>query len=240
MLENATEKLIDILGCECEVIPPKEGAGEVLEIYEKAKAEGIREGYTPVLIVPDQNLLEMIKEAKAPSYYLEEYKKHKGKDILDGFLKEIKDYLEKEGESWEEVIGEVESGESMNEFIGFMPDDWNETLEVVLAKIPTKNPWEVFAWIPMGGWNECPPTEYMMAVMKDWSETYGAVPVVITQDIIECTILKRPETEEEAVAIGEEQYAFCPDIVEQCCGDATIGQLADTLLKSDIWFFWWD
>ena len=40
------------------------------------------------------------------------------------------------------------------------------------------------------------------------------------------------------MALALEQYAFCPDIVEQGCG--TIGYLADTLAKSNKWYFWWD
>ena len=240
MRKNMTQEMADQIGCEYEIIPPMDEVGQVLKLYEEAKEDGKQKGYVPILVVPDQELLNRMKEAEEPEYYLKEYKKHDGKAILDGYLSEIKAYLEKLGEPWEEVVSDVERGEGMNEFIGFMPDDWDSTLEVILAKIPTEHPWEVFAWVPMGGWNECPPTEYIMAVMKYWVETYGLEPVVIAQDMIEGRVPQRPKTAQEAVAIGEEQYAFCPDIVEQCCGDATIGQLADTLMKSDVWFFWWD
>ena len=29
-------------------------------------------------------------------------------------------------------------------------------LPLVLAEIPVSRPWEIFAWLPFGGWNECP------------------------------------------------------------------------------------
>ena len=138
------------------------------------------------------------------------------------------------------MIDTVERGQEIEGFAGFVPDDWEETLEVLLVKVPTTHPWEVFAWIPMGGWHECPPTEYMIAIMKYWYEQYRFYPVVISGDMIEGMVPEKPKTAEEAVAIGIEHYAFCPDLIEQCCSDVCIGQWADTMMKSLIWFFWWD
>ncbi len=40
--------------------------------------------------------------------------------------------------------------------------------------------------------------------------------------------------------VAQEQYAFCPDVVDQGGEDATVGALADTLRQSDKWYFWWD
>ena len=54
--------------------------------------------------------------------------------------------------------------------------------ELILAKIPMTEPWKVFAWIPFGGWNECPDTEDMMAVCKYWHDKYNVIPAVISSD----------------------------------------------------------
>ena len=35
-------------------------------------------------------------------------------------------------------------------------DDTGMTYPLILAKIPVKNPWEIFAYLPFGNWNECP------------------------------------------------------------------------------------
>lgn len=239
-MDKRTREMVTFLSCDCQVIPPQRDPDKLLEIYYAAKEEGQKEGFVPVIIVPDENLLTVCKKAKDSDYYLKEYQKHNGKDILDGYLKEIRDCLEKQGEPWEEVVSTVERGQEIDELIGYLPDDWDETLEVILAKVPTTDPWEIFAWIPMGGWNECPPTEYIMAIMKYWYEKYQFQTIVICGDMIEGMVPEKPATEEEAVEIGTEHYAFCPDLIEQCCGDATIGQWADTLLQSVIWFFWWD
>lgn len=36
-----------------------------------------------------------------------------------------------------------------------------------------------------------------------------------------------------------EQYGFCPDVVDQE-EDPTVGNLADVLRQSTVWYFWWD
>ena len=239
-MDKITKKIADLLECEYEILPPAGDPAQILQQYEQAKLEGLEQGYTPVLIVPSEELFELLEKKEAPSYYLEEYKKHKGTEILEGFLQELKNLAEKYGEEWEDVIGEICHGEAMNEFISYTPEDAGETVEVILAKIPVKQPWEVFAWVPMGGWNDCPPTPYMMAIVKEWVNAYGFQPVAIAADMVEGTVPKLPKDEEEAMEIAQQQYAFAPDLVEQCCGDATLGQLADTLSKSNVWFFWWD
>ena len=38
------------------------------------------------------------------------------------------------------------------------------TYPLILAKIPVKNPWEIFAYLPFGNWNECPNTPELMAL----------------------------------------------------------------------------
>lgn len=239
-MDDIIKNIGSLLACEYKVIPPQNSGQKVMDFYEKEKAAGEQEGFIPVILVPDEELFRRLQKAQHPEWYLEEYKKHNGKDILDGYLNEIKECLKRQGESLDDVIDTVERGQEIEGFAGFVPDDWEETLEVLLVKVPTTHPWEVFAWIPMGGWRECPPTEYMIAIMKYWYEQYRFYPVVISGDMIEGMVPEKPKTAEEAVAIGIEHYAFCPDLIEQCCSDACIGQWADTMMKSLIWFFWWD
>ena len=52
------------------------------------------------------------------------------------------------------------------------------TCPLILAKIPVKSPWEIFAYLPFGNWNECPDTPELMAVAKYWFEQHGAVPAL--------------------------------------------------------------
>ena len=75
-----------------------------------------------------------------------------------------------------------------------------------------------------------------MAVSKYWYEQYGAVPSVLTHDELEYE-LPTPVSKECANKAAIQQYAFCPDMDQNCNG---IGSLADTLRQSRIWYFWWD
>ena len=56
--------------------------------------------------------------------------------------------------------------------------------------------------------------------------------------VVQCYVEKPPMNAQGALDLAKEQYAYCYDIVEQ--GTETIPALASELLKSKIWFFWWD
>jgi hypothetical protein len=149
-----------------------------------------------------------------------------------------KECAEEDGWDWpsQEVLGPMEGGEAVDRFLG-ISDFHGKTIPLVLAEIPVKHPWEVFAHVPFGGWNECPSNEEQMAIAKYWYEAYKAVPAVITRDVLEYA-LPAPVGREAAMDLALEQYTFCPDIVDQGC--ESVGYLADTLAKSTKWYFWWD
>ena len=113
------------------------------------------------------------------------------------------------------------------------------TYPLILAKIPVKNPWEIFAYLPFGNWNDCPDTPQLMAAAKYWFEQHGAVPAAMSHDELEF-LLPAPVPKEKAMEVALEQYGFCPDIVDQEPEDATVGALADVLWQSIVWYFWWD
>ena len=110
------------------------------------------------------------------------------------------------------------------------------TYPLILAKIPVKNPWEIFAYLPFGKWNECPDTLELMAAAKYWFEKYGAVPAVMSHDELEFN-LPEPAGKEDVMELAAEQYGFCPDMDQNF---EQIGALADTLWQSTVWYFWWD
>ena len=68
----------------------------------------------------------------------------------------------------EEILGEMEGGYDNRRFSSYWNSDTNMTYPLILAKIPVKNPWEIFAYLPFGNWNECPDTPELMAVAKYW------------------------------------------------------------------------
>ena len=163
-----------------------------------------------------------------------------GNEYLNRVFSELIENLkEREGQDEiTQIYGESYVEEISNKFVGWKDFNENETYELLFAKIPTSKPWEVFAWIPFGGWNECPKPKEMMAAAKYWYDEFGAVPGLITQNTLEMYLPKPINNIDVALKIAEQHYGFCRDIVDEDC--SSIKSLADKINKSTVWYFWWD
>lgn len=109
---------------------------------------------------------------------------------------------------------------------------------VHIALVPTRNSWEVPAYLKFGGWNDCPNPEEHVAVLKHWREQYGAQVVGMTHDLVELGVTRPPVERMAALMLALEHYAYCYDLVDQ--GTESISELAATLLDASVWYFWWD
>ena len=237
-IEEQAEQLKEYLGCPCTYFPPMADDQPIMAAYRQARVHGEKEGFLPMLVAVDELLLECLEDAEQVRAELLAAPLESGEEFLQKWLKEIKEELgEDEPDYWEQLMGEVSDGEGIDSFLSLRDFNGKKTVPVVLAEIPIKNPWEVFAWLPFGGWNECPANEEHMAVAKYWFEKYGAIPALMTHDVLEYS-LPAPVSQERAMEVAWEQFTYCSDIVEQ--GVGTIGRLADGLTKSHYWYFWWD
>ena len=108
----------------------------------------------------------------------------------------------------------------------------------VLALVPCGEAWQVPAYLRWGGWNDCPAPHEQAAVLKHWAELYGAEAVAMAADQVELRVTRPPRDRAAALALAEEQFAYCTDNVTQGCG--TIEALAATLVGANVWHFWWD
>jgi hypothetical protein len=104
--------------------------------------------------------------------------------------------------------------------------------------VPTPNGFEVPAHLRYGAWNECPPSEYHVAMLRSWHDRYGAELISMGADTVELRVKRRPTSRDEALALAREHYAYCNDTVDQ--GTQDLATLAAMLMTSDWWFFWWD
>lgn len=109
---------------------------------------------------------------------------------------------------------------------------------VFIAKLPTTKAHEIPALLKFGGFNSCPPPESHVAMLRHWEERYGLEVFGVSSEVIECSVTRPPMTKEAALALAQEQYIYCPDIVHQ--GTESVTALAATLLHSHEWYFWWD
>jgi len=239
-MENKTiDKMIACIGCPCHLFHPNEGKQAMMAAYREARERGAREGFIPVLVAAEDTILleclEMNQEevggAEAARQAALSAPVEDGGAYFASLLPSRKEEAEDNGFDWPgDAEGDMTGGEAMDSFYGM-----DEPL--LLAEVPVKNPWEVFAYLPFGGWNECPDTAGLMAAAKSWYERFGAVPAMVTHDVLQFTVPK-PVAPEQAMELALEQYAWCPDIVDQGC--ESVGSLADTLAQSTVWFFWWD
>lgn len=110
--------------------------------------------------------------------------------------------------------------------------------EVFLGLLEIQTPWEAFAHLNWGSWNDCPAPAEHCAIHRYWAAKYGAEVVSITGDIVQCTVARPPVDRSASLLLARQQYIYCYDIVDQ--GTQTIAALAAELLNSNTWYFWWD
>ncbi len=215
----------------------------ITAVYSYERRIGIREGYIPMLVVPDENLWEQfLFNTDAETNDENEYSFDKEKveiyrkNVLSHEVKDGKTVLSELAEKYgtdkiaENILNKVKNFSENNVFLSYWNYGSQMTYPLVLLRIPVKNPWEVFAYLPFGAWNDCPDTDVLMAVSKHWYEKYGAVPAVMTGDTLEY-ILPNPVPQESVEELTKEQYAFCCDLEQN---------EPINLSASKKWYFWWD
>ncbi len=145
---------------------------------------------------------------------------------------------------------EDEDGEGEDEWPEEPPDaelsfstlrqwDSDEPIEFVhFALVSVKHPWEVFERLPFGGYNECPSPSLLSALFREWHSKFGAVPVAVTHEVVECLVARPPQNEADSWRLAVEQLVTCEDIVVQ--GTLSVRNLAKGLWRAPTWYFWWD
>lgn len=251
-------KLQTYLNCPCQYFEPMQDDAPLREAYQKACQRGQAEGFVPVFVVIEDELFRTLWDtllinvnedptadltfdtAAVAAYRQKMFAKPlaDGQALLDEWFLQWRGELELDGWDWEkDILGVENPGETLNQFLGYWNHGDNATYPLILVEIPVKNPWEIFAYLPFGGWNQCPGTEELMAIAKHWYESCSAVPALITHDVLEFN-LPKPVAPETSLTIAQEQFAFCPDIIDP--DTITMRTLADELTHSTDCFFWWD
>ena len=252
---ETAEALMAYLDCECTYFPSMADDDPIMCAYEYAGKNAAHEGFVPMLIAVDETLWECLMLNSDPAHEGDDdhafdpdavaaYRQSQlaeplpdGRMVLEDGMAERRAEAEDDSKDWDtEVVGRMEGGFNNHRFSGYWNSETDMTHPVILARIPVRHPWEVFAHLPFGNWNDCPDTPQLMAVARYWFEKFGAVPAVMTHDELDFA-LPKPIGQELAVQTALEQYAFCPDMDQN---HESVGALADTLRQSKIWYFWWD
>lgn len=240
-MDELTRKIAEEFQCKYTVFEKGTDPGLVEQSYREALERGKEEGFYPAIVCLDEYAVEWLEEVVKEDYDRDKIISGCGDNGEDILKERFAEYMEDfdEGEQ-EELLGEETEGEELHQFIGYMSfQDGMLEADTLLLEIPVKNPWEIIGYLPMGGWNECPAPEEMIAVCKYWYEKYQAVPAVFTHDVMEFYAPYRLNGVDSMEA-AKEHYAFCVDRVDQGTRTYKISELAAGLEKSDVWYFWWD
>jgi hypothetical protein len=94
------------------------------------------------------------------------------------------------------------------------------------------------------GWtgpvNHTDDTGEIAAVVRSWEDRFGAVVVGVGFADLYLSIAAPPSTEQEALHVAAEHFAFCPDNIWQNSHPHTLAAYAERLVGRNSWEFWWD
>lgn len=241
-MEDTTKKVADRIGCRYQVFEKGSDPKLAEQAYYAALENGKNGGFYPAMVCLDEYAAEWLMEEELGAAYdrqqILDSCKDNGQEILKERYEEYTEYLE-EGES-DDFIGTETEGDVLREFSGYCSfQDGTLEADTLLLELPVKNPWEIIAYLPMGGWNECPSPEEMISVCKYWYEKYEAVPALFTHDVMEFYAPKGLNGT-DSIEAAKEHYAFCTDRIDQGTRTYKISELAAGLEQSSVWYFWWD
>ena len=224
------------------------GGKRAVEIWQQIRLVAEPIGHWPVLLGETfeiSNLKEALEDSAEGAA-----------DILSAAAKlDGEKVLEERDQSWREELAEINEAEP-DDFlpkVGAWPEDAKPSTaftipyniltrkahaQVAIALVPTIRPWEVFAYLKFGAWNECPAPAEHVAIAQRWNRRYGSEVVGVTHDVVEMIVSRPPVDQRAALALAREQYIYCTDIVEQ--GTGTLSNLAASLVNGKTWYFWWD
>ncbi|HXE51531.1 MAG TPA: DUF4253 domain-containing protein [Tepidisphaeraceae bacterium] len=226
-----------------------QGGDVALDIWRKLRSISAETGCRPVILGPPEEVqhrdftqsptpeqvnetLGLSSQIRVPGWFADRHEER-----LNDFLEynegeDPSECFAKEGE-WPKNIRPATSL-----YTTFQGKNRQPHGEIRFALIPTSKGWEVPAYLGFGGWNECPDDAVQCAVFKYWHDRWGSEIVVVTNDVIEAQVKHPVASRADALALANEQYEFCEDIVSQ--GTGTLSKLAASLLNAPLWFFWWD
>lgn len=235
-MKKSTENIVNILNYKYEVFE-----SSIREIIEKRYSElykaGKEKNFYPVIVVPSDVLYDALAVNTELSS-IKELIEFSGEMDVEKFFKAKRSYFEYMQE-YQIPLGEF-SLETANDYLNeYIDSDTSHPFdEILILEVPTRKPWEILGYLPMGGYNECPSPDIQTAVAEYWYRKYKAVPTVITANSIEFTVAMPPQNFQDAEKLAYEHYLFCNEIIGD--GTESLRMLASQLKDSTIWSFWWE
>jgi len=234
-----TIRLLNEYGIKASQIAADITPQSAMQIWQEAREKGKKDGFCPVILQIYTSTLEsMNDEMREGKEQFKSWQRQAlnsptadGKTLLMERFESQKENYEKEADWQGDIVGTAEPCEAAD---GFYFNNQEDSI-LLLAEIPAKEPWQIFAYIPFGDWNDCPSAEVHMAVAKYWQEKYGAEVACIAPDVV---TYKTPRPADgDTMTLAEEQFAYSEDVLQDY---GNLSTLAEVDKKSTIWTFFWD
>ena len=104
---------------------------------------------------------------------------------------------------------------------------------------PTTTPYEVFAYAPFGGWNDCPWPDEQLTMLRHWHEQCGVEVVSHLGDWYELFVPRPPRTRHQAYWLAREMGHFGEETFYNY-GHYAHPDPIEAIRTSHYWYFWWD
>jgi hypothetical protein len=132
-----------------------------------------------------------------------------------------------------EMMRERSSEDGLIDILRFVPPDADE--RVSFALVVADRAWQVPAFLPRTGGNDCPARAELATFMRDHTDRYGPVLLELGRGIT-LRVERRPADLTEARTLALEHAIFCADLLEE----VPLERYARHLLETDHWSFSWD
>lgn len=241
------QRIAEYMDCPCKLIPQGTSINEVNQRYLSVLHYGMEHGSTPVLIPANERMMSYLCGGQTFSInnvrqsrrsMLWQLNDSAGDAIIEAAYEEKAKYMVYKGINMSDFETGGTSGVAVNCFSSFVAGG-QTTCDVVLAQVPTANPWEIFVWLPIGGLNGAPANNELIAVSKRWNELCGAVPAVIGYGVVEYFVPRGKPDRQTSLEIAKGHFAICPERALCMTRSHTVSELADTLTKSCVWYLGW-
>ncbi len=78
----------------------------------------------------------------------------------------------------------------------------------------------------------------LLSTLRGWEDRFGVRVVKLGFDTLDLSVAAPPTSEEHALHVAAEHWAFCPDNIDQ--GAGSLREYAAAIQDANSWSFWWD
>ena len=259
------------LDCPCTLFPAMADDSRLLHHGKSPKTKGEKDDFVPVMIPAEPLMLQMLinrsgsRSQQARAAVMGEFDLQRlqairqnalstplpdGAALLSRQIDNLRTRIEDHGWDWEEdIISRAMRKITVTRFQSIWNFQTRLTRPMILARIPARQPWQVFAWLPWELRRSGISSTDFMAIARYFHERYGAVLSVMSNNELEFTLPAPLKKRDKSLKAALEYYGLCPNIIELNSGKfrpelydriGNVATLASTLSRSRVWYFNWD